>query len=175
MLVGMIRTLLLSAALALPAAAPPAPSPRTLAFDSFIAASAPICLHQPSRRCVDAGFGFADADGDGKLSLAELKAVRADLDSWLAWRGPTLRPQERGAVLFGAQLVDAIGLERLLDSYDEDRDGLVSRAELLADVRLDHRPLAEVLADENALDRRALQRRLGALAPAVDGMLRRTR
>lgn len=171
----MIRAFLLSAvALTLPAAAP-APSPKAMAFDRFVTTNAPVCLHQPAQRCVDAGFGFADADRDGKLSLPELRAVRADLDSWLAWRGPALQARERGAVLFGAQLVDAVGLDRLLDSYDEDRDGLVSRAELLADVRLDERPLAAVLADEKAVDRRALQRRLGALAPAVDGMLRRTR
>jgi hypothetical protein len=158
----MIRPLLLTGTLALAAAAPAEPLPEALAFDRFVTASSPICLHQPARRCVDSGFSFADRNRDGRLSLAEVQAVRADLDRWLAWRGPKLQPRERGAVMFGATLVDAAGLDRLFDSYDSNRDGAVSKPELLADVRLDERPLGEV-------------RRLGALAPAVEGMLRKPR
>ncbi len=171
----MIRVLLTAGSLALLAAAPAEPSPEALAFDRFITSSSPVCQNQPSRRCVDMGFSFADADRDGRLSLAEVQSVRAQLGRWLAWRGPSLQPRERGAVQFGAQLVDAIGLAQLFDSYDADRDGKVSKPELLADVRLDERPLPAVLSDEKAVDRQALQRRLGALAPAVEGMMRRPR
>jgi hypothetical protein len=171
----MIRALLTAGPLALLAAAPPAPSPEAVAFDRFITASSPVCQNQPSRRCVDMGFGYADVNRDGALTLDELQTVRAHLDRWLAWRGPSLQPRERGAVLFGAQLLDAIGLPKLFGSYDANGDGKVSEAELLTDVRLDDRPLGQVLTDENAVDRQALQRRLGALAPAVEGMLRRPR
>jgi hypothetical protein len=65
--------------------------------------------------------------------------------------------------VLGLTLADAIGIGRLLAAYDADGDGLVSRAELLADVALDERPLAEVLRDPQALDRRAVARRLGVL------------
>jgi Ca2+-binding EF-hand superfamily protein len=171
----MIRAILLTGTLALAAAAPADPAPEALAFDRFIATSSPVCLHQPARRCVDAGFAFADANGDGALSRGEVRAVRADLDRWLAWRGPQLQPRERGAVMLGAQLIDAAGLDRLFDSYDADGDGRITKRELLADVRLDERPLGEVLMDEKAVDRQAVQRRLGALAPAVEGMLRKPR
>lgn len=171
----MIRPLLLSGTLALAAAAPAEPAPEALAFDRFVVASSPICLNQPARRCVDSGFAFADSNRDGRLSLSEVRSVRADLDRWLAWRGPKLQPRERGAVLFGASLVDAAGLDRLFESYDANRDGGVSKPELLADLRLDERPLGEVLMDEQAVDRQALQRRLGALGPAVEGMLRKPR
>jgi Ca2+-binding EF-hand superfamily protein len=171
----MIRILLTAGSLALLAAAPPEPSPEALAFDRFVTASSPVCQNQASRRCVDMGFGYADVDRDGRLTLDEVQSVRAHLDRWLAWRGPTLQPRERSAVLFGAQLVDAVGLPQLFDSYDANRDGKVTKPELLADVRLDDRPLGVVLTDEKAVDRQALQRRLGALAPAVEGMIRRPR
>ena len=171
----MIRTLLAAGSLALLAAAPADPPPEAVAFDRFVTASAPICLNQASRRCVDKGFAYADADRDDRLSLDEVQSVRAHLDRWLAWRGPELQPRERGAVLLGAQLVDAIGVARLFESYDADGDGKVSKAELLADVRLDERPLGVVLTDEKAVDRQALQRRLGALAPAMEGLMRRSR
>lgn len=171
----MIRALLAAGSLALLAAAPAAPSPEALAFDRFVVSSSPVCQNQPSQRCVDMGFGFADADRDGQLSLLEVQSVRAQLDRWLAWRGPSLQPRERGTVQFGAQLIDAIGLAQLFESYDANRDGKVSKPELLADVRLDERPLPAVLTDEKAVDRQALQRRLGALAPAVEGMMRRPR
>lgn len=172
----MIRPLLLAGTLALAAAAPAAdPSPEALAFDRFVNASSPLCLNQPAQRCVDAGFAFADGNRDGGLSLAEVQGVRATLDRWLAWRGPKLQPRERGAVMLGAQLIDAAGLDRLFGSYDANGDGAVSKPELLADLRLDERPLGEVLLDEKAVDRQALQRRLGALGPAVDGMLRKPR
>lgn len=171
----MIRPLLLIGTLALAAAAPIDPAPEAVAFDRFISASSPICLNQPARRCVDSGFAFADRNRDGRLSLAEAQTVRAELDRWLAWRGPKLQPRERGAVMFGASLIDAAGLDRLLDSYDANRDGGVSKPELLADLKLDERPLGEILMDEKAVDRRALQSRLGALGPAVEGMLRKPR
>jgi hypothetical protein len=66
----------------------------------------------------------------------------------------------------GLLLVDSLGLERLHALYDSDADGVVSRSELLADVQLDQRPLAETLLDPAAVDRRAIARRLG-LPPAL--------
>jgi hypothetical protein len=58
-------------------------------------------------------------------------------------------------------VVDGVGIERLHALYDQDGDGLVDRDELLADVRLDERPLGEVLLDREAVDRVAIAARLG--------------
>ncbi|MCE3247903.1 MAG: hypothetical protein K0R41_1728, partial [Geminicoccaceae bacterium] len=67
--------------------------------------------------------------------------------------------------------VDSIGLERLHALYDADQDGLLSRSELLADVRLDERPLGEVLLDPAAVDHRAVARRLGIPPSMVENAL----
>jgi hypothetical protein len=66
----------------------------------------------------------------------------------------------------GLWLVDAVGLDYLHAAYDTDGDGLISRAELLVDVRLDERPIAAVLLDPEAVDHAAIGRRLG-LPPSM--------
>jgi len=166
LLAGLLGALLLPL---LPAATEPtAPSHGVLAFDHFIVTSGPICAARPAPDCVAVAWRFADRDGDRGLSVEELQAVRDALGQWTAWRYDGLATTERSAIVLGLTLADAIGLERLLAAYDADGDGLVSRAELLADVVLDERPLAEVLRDPQALDRRAVARRLGVLPQLLD-------
>ena len=181
----MIRTAalaLLALTFAVPAsvvpvrAAPPAPpataeTPPTAAvgrFDRFVASSGPVCQREASGRCVDLGLAFADRDGDGRLSVDELE-VRRELKAWLAWKGPKLTPAERTGASLGVWLVDTAGLPALFDSFDANGDGRVTRGELLADVRLDHRPLGDVLLDPEAVDRSAVAGRVGKLAPFLQG------
>lgn len=182
----MIRTAalaLLALTFAVPAsvvsvrAAPPAPpitaeTPPTAAvgrFDRFVASSGPTCQREASGRCVDLGLAFADRDGDGRLSVDELDVVRRELKAWLAWKGPKLTPAERTGASLGVWLVDTAGLPALFDSFDANGDGRVTRGELLADVRLDHRPLGDVLLDPEAVDRSAVAGRVGKLAPFLQG------
>lgn len=139
-----------------------------LAFDRLIAFAAPLCRAEPAERCVDLGFQFADDDGDRGISLGELRRVRDALEAWASWRRPRLARDERAGIAFGLALVDAVGLEALLASYDQDNDGRLDRAELLADLRLDERPLGEILLDPAAVDRAAVARRMGRLAPLLD-------
>ncbi len=146
-------------------------SPQVLAFEQFIRASAPVCERRPAADCVDAGWGFADTDGDGRLSVAELTAVRDALAAWSGWRGDSLNKRERTSIAIGLWLVDSIGLDRLVASYSQDADDSLSRDELLADVTLDERPLGEVLLDAQAVDRQAVAQRLGALSPVLEGLL----
>ena len=137
--------------------------------ERFVRSSGSLCQKAPANDCVDAGWRYADDNRDRGLSLAELRQVRSAVEAWLGWKGDAVVPRERAAVLFGLFIVDAVGLDELFDGYDTDRDGLVSREELLADVRLDERPLGKVLVDPEAVDRRAIARRLGKLAPLLDG------
>jgi hypothetical protein len=154
-------------------AGPVPASPQVLAFEQFIRASAPVCERRPAADCVDAGWGFADTNGDGRLSLAELTEVRDALADWTGWRGDSLNKRERNSIVIGLWLVDSIGLERLLASYNRDADDKLSRDELLADVTLDERPLGEVLLDPQAVDRQAVAQRLGTLSPVLQGLLKK--
>ena len=153
-------------ALLLAGSAQAAPEPPIVAFDRFVNESNPVCQVRRAADCVARAWGFADADGNGGLSLEELEALRADLEVWAIWRQAELAAQKRSGIAFGLWLVDSIGLDHLHAAYDADRDGLISRSELLADVRLDERPIGTVLLDPAAVDHAAIARRLG-LPPAV--------
>jgi hypothetical protein len=159
---------LLSGAVAVLAAgtARAAAEPPIVAFDRFITESNPVCQFGRAADCLDLAWRFADADGNLGLSLEELRAVRTDLEVWAIWRQADLAAQERSGIAIGLWLVDAVGLDYLHAVYDADGDGLISRAELLADVRLDERPIAAVLLDPEAVDHAAIGRRLG-LPPSM--------
>jgi hypothetical protein len=171
---GVVRTrasricCLWSSLLALVAAGPvqAAPEPPVVAFDRFIAEGNPVCQSQHAAQCVEFAWHFADADRDGGLSLDELAALRADLEVWAIWRQADLAADERSGIALGLWLVDSIGLEYLHSAYDADRDGRISRSELLADVRLDERPIGSVLLDPAAVDHAGIARRLG-LPPTI--------
>src|SRR5690606_7727882 len=134
--------------------------------------STPVCKKQPSARCVDAGWHYADADRDGSLSLDELKSIHDAGRTWIDWKGGTMSEQERASVMVGLLIVQGVGVEQLMRSYDGDGDGRLSRAELLADVTLDQRPLGKVLSDPNGLDRKATARRLGPMGVLFERMFR---
>ena len=78
-LAALMITIGAGAALAADAAAVESgpPSRAVLGFERFLAASSPVCLNEPSARCVDMGWRFADADRNGTLSLAEVKASQS--------------------------------------------------------------------------------------------------
>jgi len=169
---------LLSATLALIVLGSPAVSAggddgSAVAFDRFMRASRPICLERPAEHCVALAWRFADADGDQGLSVLELASIRAAFEQWAVRYRDDLSQPERSGIALGFLIVDSIGLERLHAIYDTDRDGLVSRSELLADVRLDQRPLGQVLLDPAAVDHRAVARRLGVPPAMLDHALPR--
>lgn len=148
-----------------------APSIEILTFERFITATGPVCDADSSTTCFELAFDFADATGDRFLDLDELQAVRDSLADWSLWRDEALTVQERNGIRLGLWLVDSVGLDRLFDSYDQDADGHLTEDELLADVTLDERTIAQVLLDPEAVDRRAVARRLGSLAPFLDQAL----
>ena len=150
------------------AAQPGQPSAAARAFAAFLGQASPVCLREASRRCIDAGWRFADRDRDSRVTVEELETVRAELRDWLTWPDNGIKPAEKRGVLIGLMVVETLGLPRLVQSYDTDGDGALSRDELLSDIQLDNRPLGEILSDTSAVDWSSLRTRLGALAPALE-------
>lgn len=168
---GPLRVLLGGAALAvaLPAAAtqPPAPA----AFDAFVRESGRHCLVASSTSCLDRTLAFADRDGDGLLALDEAQAMHAALRDWtLAHRGELAEPDRRGLAV-GLLVVQLVGLETIFASYDADGDGRLGRTELLADLRLDGRPLPVLVRDPAAVDWASVRDRLGPAGALLDQLL----
>ena len=148
------------------------PTPRAVVFEKFLRSSTPICEKQPSARCVDIGWRFADADRDGSLSRTELEAVHQAGQDWYAWKGRGLSAQERASVGLALAMIDGMGVDRMMQGYDANGDGRISKEEALVDVRLDERPLGEVLRDPNSFDRQATARRLGIVGPVFGQLFR---
>ncbi|MEO3435499.1 hypothetical protein [Inquilinus sp. CAU 1745] len=172
MLKRTLTALILLAAHPAVAQTPPTQTPPTGAvaeLDSFIGTTGILCESAPSALCVDSAIAFADRDGDAHLSTEELSDVKSAVQDWASWPGNPASQRERGMILLGLSMIETAGLDNLIAGMDTDGDGLVSRAELLADVQLDERPLGEVLLDPEAVDRRAIGRRFGMLAPMIDG------
>jgi hypothetical protein len=161
--------LLLALIMADTAAAQPVEPIDVARIDRFARESGPFCARAASSACFDRSFRFADRDRDDHLSLPELQSVQRDLFEWMRQNRERLSPEDRRGVFGALAVVELAGLPRLFASYDADHDGSLSRAELLADVQLDERPLAVLVRDRNAIDWSRLRGRLGAAGPLLDG------
>jgi len=140
--------------------APTARADDAAAVQALIDEASAVCFAQPAQACVDLGWAFAVSDPTTGLTLADVEALRARVGTWFATAQSSLAPQVKTMVAMGMLLVDGRGLDRVLGYFDADRNGAVSQAELLADVTMDDRPLPEIVADPEAVDRLGLAERL---------------
>ena len=155
-----------------PAPKPPAvATPGAAALEKFVQSSAQPCQTQPSRTCVDLGWAYADTDKNGTLSLAEVEAIQGDIVAWHAWKGEALSPRDRASFNMGLWAAERVGIANLFASYDSDGDGKLTKTEFLADVKLDARPLGQVLADPKAVDRQKFASRLGPLQKMAEVLM----
>jgi hypothetical protein len=143
------------------------PSAADGSLDRFLAASVPLCLKAPALQCIDHGFSFADGDGDGKLSLAEVEKAQAQVDRWTTANARRLPAAEREKLIVGLLVIRTVGPNQLFASFDVDGDGALSREEVTADIRLDKRPLPEILSDPSSIDWNGLASRAGSAAPLL--------
>lgn len=159
------------AALCAVAAEADAPAATGAALDQFLATGVPICMKAPAARCIERGFAFADRDGNGRLSLAEVKQTQAELNHWTKANAKRLPAAERERLVMGLLLLQTLGPEQLFTSFDADGDGELTVAEVTADVRLDQRPLPEILSDPRSVDWDGLAARAGSAAPLLRRLL----
>lgn len=151
-----------------PTASSAAPDPGDkVSLDRFLETGVPLCLQAPAVSCIEHGFGFADADHDDKLSLAEVQAIETRIDRWAKANAQRLPADERQKLIVGLLVVQTVGPNQLFTSYDADQDGTLSLTEVTADIRLDKRPLPEILSDPSAIDWNALAARAGSAAPLL--------
>jgi hypothetical protein len=170
----LIAALLLSASPAL--AQPPQPPDEpadSRAVQAFIDKATAPCESKPAQTCVDLGWQFAVGQPKQGMTLADLNALRRRLGAWYAWHKAELPPRARDSIAFGLLLADGMGMDRLHAAFDANGDGKVTQRELLADVKLDRRPLGEVLADPAAVDRAGLAQRLGLPPSLTEGLFQR--
>jgi hypothetical protein len=128
----------------------------------FLGEATPVCTFKPAAACIDAGWRFADRNGDGQLGMDEADAVRDGVQSWFLNARDSLPKRTSAGIAVGLLALKVVGVESLLGSYDADGDGSLSREEALADVSLDGRPLPLILQDRAAVDWQRFLDRLGA-------------
>jgi hypothetical protein len=163
-------SLLLWAPLAI--AQQPDPPADVRAVQAFIDRARSSCSSRPAQACVDAGWRFAAASPKQGLTLVDVQTLRRRLAAWYHWHQSALPARELRAIVLGLLLADGIGLGRLHAAFDGNGDGKVTQKELLADVKLDSRPLGKVLNDPAAVDRTGLARRLGLPPALVEDLFR---
>ena len=116
-------------------------------------------------------FDAADTNHDGKLSLAEVQATQAQIVHWTQSNAQRLPDEERQKLVAGLLVVQMVGPDQLFASYDTNHDGSLTLAEVTADIRLDKRPLPEILSDPSAIDWNSLAARAGSAAPLLKKLL----
>jgi hypothetical protein len=137
---------------------------------AFIDRAAEPCATKPAQACIDLGWQFAVAAPKQGMTLADLQTLRERLGAWYDWHKMGMPARSRSSIGLGLLLADGMTMERLHAAFDADHDGKVTQRELFADVKLDNRPLGQVLADPAAVDRMGLARRLGLPPTLIEGM-----
>ena len=127
----------------------------------------PLCVRAAATHCFETAFAHADTDGDDRLAVAELDALRRDAMAWFFERREELTATEQTMIALVLAAVNTAGVERLVAAYDADGDGGLDQGELRADVTLDDRPLPVLVRDGDAVDWAAIRGRLGAVAGAL--------
>jgi hypothetical protein len=151
-------------------AAPPAAEPdESKLMQAFVDKATEPCETKPAQVCVDLAWQFAVSQPKQGMTVADLKRLRARLGTWYDWHQKQFPAKTRGSIALGMLMADGMTMERLFAAFDTDHNGLVTQKELLADVKMDNRPLGVVLSDPNAVDRAGFARRLGLPPMMTDG------
>ena len=118
--------------------------------------------------CAASTFQLADTNGDGRADLAELSTLNDRLRVWTRANAESVPPADLEALNLGFVLIDSIGLQNWIALYDTDGDGALTLAEATADLRLDRRPVPELVRSRELVDWPRLRQRFGAMSYIFD-------
>ncbi len=140
-------------------------------FESFLSAASRLCLHRPAATCLDSWFRFVDRDDDGALSRSEFAHFHTQWRRWGETHLERLPSPDRQLLATLLLAYNWLGVGYLFDAYDEDRNRRIDRSEAFSDLKLDRRPLPQLLQDPDAIDEAALERHFGPVAPVLRELL----
>lgn len=141
-----------------------------VAFDEMVKTGGWLCEEAPAEECIDHGWSYGDQNGDGQLDRTELKGLRSDMNAWAEWKADDLSGKDRTKLSIARSIANSLDLDDLIQSYDEDDSGTITRNELLADIQVDQRPLPDILKDKQATDWQAIGERLGPFGSLVGSL-----
>ena len=123
------------------------------------------CKIGAAQRCINHVWGVVDRNSDDLLSVEEIDDFAAHARRWNANTDRKLVDQT--TVRIALLTFNLVGAKRVVDSYDQDNDGMLSMAEAtidLVNLETDKRPIAAMLLDDGAMDHDALADRFGIMA-----------
>ena len=141
-----------------------------IAVNSLVGGALDACTRQPAQACVDLGWSFVGLPPSDGLTAAHLTEARRILGVWFEASQTLIPARARTMVGLGMLMFDGRGADRLIAGFDSNGDGTVTQRELLADVRLDDRPMSQVIVDPDAVDRDGLAQRLELPPGMLQGM-----
>lgn len=141
-----------------------------VAFNEMIETGGWLCEEAPAEECIEHGWEYADSNADDELDKKELAKLRSDLNAWADWKSDSLSGKDRTKLSIARSLANSLELDDLVQSYDKDDSGTITRSELLADIEVDQRPLPEILADKQATDWQAIGERLGPFGSLIGSL-----
>ena len=142
-------------------AVPVTPAAAQDKFAGFIVGLRDVCAEQPARACTGRVSSFLDSDKDKRVSLREFEAVRGDAKSAVSKKNSSLSTTERNMISIALLAFQQVKLADVFGKFDSNNDGGLSEGELFADFKLDQRPMAKIVADDNGVDWQSLAARFG--------------
>lgn len=140
-------------------------------FAALMRAGRTVCPNAPAPTCLNHLWTRADRDGNEVLQLSEAQDLRRAARAWVEQPDNDARETERNLVWVGLLILKHAELANVFASLDTDADGVLARGEAFADIRLDQRPMPELLEDPSAVDWQRFAGRFGKVSFLITDLL----
>lgn len=140
-------------------------------FGRFFDTATSYCRTAPAPDCVGRLWPIVDHNRDGVLAIGEVEAVFRSAHSWAG--RPTGSPNaiERNVAVVSLMVLRYAGLRTVFGNFDADGNGVLTRAEVFGDFRMDGRPFAKLVADKDAVDWHAFAGKFGKAGVLIRDIL----